>query len=580
MKGFLVGEEGPLAGLIIRMDEGDEWIIGRDPDVSYQVLEDPMVSRKAVKVVKSESGFVLHNLSDVNPASINGKVVEEPVELSLDDTVQIGSTLFRFTDEDPAGDVETEEMAEEARQEEALEDEPEKPAHDDFFGTFRFEGGKETRWLIKVISGPNAGAEFNLEPGSELIIGKDPNECDIALQDLSVSRQHAKITIDDQGETVEIEDLGSRNGTLISGRPIQEKKLLTSQDLIALGTTTFLIIDREQTRDTIFSPPPMAAVAEPEEEESIEEKPKSWKELIIPRHHLILAGLFAVFVLVGIGGMLSLFQTESIAFEKHDPHGAIRKTIKDFPDVEFSYNETTGKIFLLGHVLTEVDNQEMLYNLSTLEIIKGIENNVVIDELVWDNVNALLMKNPAWRSVSMTGKKPGVFLLRGFVETAQDSGELKEYLNLNFSYLDKLDYQVVVERTLEMEIQSILISEGFASVTMQLVGGDLVIAGRVPEKEEDEFEDAIDKIKLLPGISSVKSLVIFTSAATSRINLSSQYRVTGTTMFDNVPTYVVIGGKILSKGDTLDGMTITAIAPNEVLLEKDGLKYQINYNEN
>ncbi|MCB1117901.1 MAG: FHA domain-containing protein, partial [Chlamydiia bacterium] len=82
MKGFLVGEEGPLAGLIIRMDEGDEWIIGRDPDVSYQVLEDPMVSRKAVKVVKSESGFVLHNLSDVNPASINGKVVEEPVELS------------------------------------------------------------------------------------------------------------------------------------------------------------------------------------------------------------------------------------------------------------------------------------------------------------------------------------------------------------------------------------------------------------------------------------------------------------------------------------------------------------------
>ena len=46
MSGFLVANEGPLAGLVIRMDEGDEWVIGRDPDVSFQVLEDPMVSRR------------------------------------------------------------------------------------------------------------------------------------------------------------------------------------------------------------------------------------------------------------------------------------------------------------------------------------------------------------------------------------------------------------------------------------------------------------------------------------------------------------------------------------------------------
>ena len=48
MSGFLVAEEGPLAGLIIRFDEGEEWILGRDPDVSYQVREDAMVSRKHV----------------------------------------------------------------------------------------------------------------------------------------------------------------------------------------------------------------------------------------------------------------------------------------------------------------------------------------------------------------------------------------------------------------------------------------------------------------------------------------------------------------------------------------------------
>ena len=48
MAGYLIGEEGPLAGLILRFDEGTEWSLGRDPDIVGIVLEDSMVSRKHV----------------------------------------------------------------------------------------------------------------------------------------------------------------------------------------------------------------------------------------------------------------------------------------------------------------------------------------------------------------------------------------------------------------------------------------------------------------------------------------------------------------------------------------------------
>jgi len=37
MKGYLVAEEGPLAGLILSFEEGiedHEWVLGRDPDVA------------------------------------------------------------------------------------------------------------------------------------------------------------------------------------------------------------------------------------------------------------------------------------------------------------------------------------------------------------------------------------------------------------------------------------------------------------------------------------------------------------------------------------------------------------------
>ena len=32
MPAHFIAEEGPFAGLILNFDEGEEWIIGRDPD--------------------------------------------------------------------------------------------------------------------------------------------------------------------------------------------------------------------------------------------------------------------------------------------------------------------------------------------------------------------------------------------------------------------------------------------------------------------------------------------------------------------------------------------------------------------
>jgi hypothetical protein len=40
----------------------------------------------------------------------------------------------------------------------------------------------------------------------------------------------------------------------------------------------------------------------------------------------------------------------------------------------------------------------------------------------------------------------------------------------------------------------------------------------------------------------------------------------------------LINGKILGPGDQLDGMNVTAINPSSVYLEKDGMKYKIDYN--
>jgi type III secretion system YscD/HrpQ family protein len=521
-------------------------------------------------------GYTLENLSSVNPATQNGKVITEPVLLRESDILQIGSTFFRFSEEPPA--------FVEPFEESSLPPEAEVIEEKEDLSSVNVETAGDIRWFLKVISGPNSGAEFAMQRGSTYILGKDPNLCDIVFQDLSVSRQHSRLIVDDQNN-VFIEDLGSRNGVLINGELIENRYLLSSQDLVALGTTSFLMIDREQIHETIISPPslqPAKIEEEPMAEavpalETVVEK-KDWKEMVIPKKHLIFAGFFGLALIVGFASMMALFKTQNVALHMPDETQVIKNAISSFEDIQFSFNSSNGKIFLVGHVLTSVDKQELLYKVNNLAFIASIEDNVVVDEYVWENTNALLTTNPNWIGVSLYSPAPGKFILRGYLQTLDQMQALTDYMNFNFPYLDRLENQVVIETNLETQVQSMLVSKGFSGVTFQLSNGEIVLAGRVDQNHSSTFADAIDQIKSLKGVRAVKNFVIFTTADTSRIDISSQYQVSGYSKKDDQNMFVVVNGKILSIGDAIDGMTITGILPNMVLLEKDGLKFRINYN--
>ncbi len=574
MAAYLIAEEGPLSGLIVRFEQGEEWILGRDPDESGQVLEDPMVSRKHVICRLTPEGYLLENLSAVNPATQNGKVITEPVLLREGDIIQVGSTFFRFTEQEPVTALPTEYPFEEEQPFEATDT-----------SSFALSSPPQERWIIKVISGPNTGAEFTMAPDHVYIIGKDPNVSDIVFQDLSVSRQHARLTADSEGKLF-IEDLGSRNGVVVNGELISDRKELASQDLIALGTTSFLIIDRLETRETIFSPPAISAaiptVIEPsrdasEEKEEVVAK-RDWRELVIPKRHLLIAGCFGAVLLIVLLSMFSLFSSKPIEMPQKHPSALIKEAIHPFPEVQFSWGGDSGKLFLVGHVLTGIDHQELLYALKNLPFITSIEDNVVVDEYVWQNMNALLSTNSDWKGVSIHSPMPGKFVIRGYLQTVDQAQALQDYLNRQFPYLDRLDNQVVVETNLNMQVQGMLAEKGFSGVSYQITNGELVLAGRADENQQGTFGQLVDAFKVLRGIRVVKNFVVFATAESSRVDLSDKYQVTGASIKDGETYSIVINGKILGKGDLLDGMIITMIDPSMVFLEKDGLKFKINYN--
>ncbi|HEX8113883.1 MAG TPA: sigma 54-interacting transcriptional regulator [Kofleriaceae bacterium] len=103
-----------------------------------------------------------------------------------------------------------------------------------------------TRFQLKVVNGPDSPHRVE-STGSELTIGSDPGH-PLRLTDPCVSRQHCMLRVSDEG--VVCTDLGSTNGTLVTGRRITSAILLPG-DTITVGETTIAF---DLLPDTVSEP--------------------------------------------------------------------------------------------------------------------------------------------------------------------------------------------------------------------------------------------------------------------------------------------------------------------------------------
>jgi len=590
----LIATLGPLKGLVVNLEEKPEWTIGRDPDQCNLALEDTSVSRKHAKIYKTPEGYAIKNLSATNPVEVNEERVDEYL-LEEQDKIKIGNNYFLFTalaaedlEEEPIID---EEIAQEKDLEEPIIDEEidvdedlEEPIEETIFerrdDDLPIPLISDAAFILKVVSGPNAGSEFGMEKSKSYVIGKDGQSSDIIFTDLSVSKQNTKISID-ENKNIFVEDLNSKNGTFVNNSRIKEKTPISSKDLITVGTTTFLVVEKEAAQETIYSPAPTFEFEEKKEEKKEEaevlSKASIWKKQIIPTRHLVFAGSFVVVFFVIFLSFFALFKAKDVDIAKKEPIGDIKEIVKDFKGVQFSFNPSSANLFLVGNVLTSIDKEELLYDLKQLNFINKIDDNVIVDEGVWKDFNATLNIQEDFRSVSVHATKPGKFIIEGYVKAPDDFQKLTDYINSNFPYLNQLENKVVIDQILQVQVSSKLQENSFASVTFEIISGELVLAGRYDDSLTKTFNNLLDEFKKTPGIHSIKNLAIPSSASSARIDLSKKYKITGSAKYDGKNFSIVANGKILTLGDILDGMMITSIASNTILLEKDDLKYKINY---
>lgn len=728
----LVAEEGIQKGLTLSLEDGNEWVIGRDPDACQLLIEDPSASRKHLICKKTADGISIQNLSTTNPISVNDEEIQEPRLLRNGDVVKIGTGLYRFYAEDevhlidhgdlnvdiaseqnghdnadfkekvmdmgslenseaspsnslenkpeenidhetssseqdfeeyseddshdssqeiegskesnmsnelqeqeiekqtehasedaeihPKADDTSQEMLNEQalnssiKAQESLEEEPTENHSKDHISIFEendesskfpeinFDLTETGRWLLKVVGGPNHGAEFTMQPSSTYIIGTDPSSCDIVFHDTSVSRQHAKITVNED-DTISLEDLKSRNGTFVDGTPLKGKQTIPTNIVIMIGTTSFVVYDREGEMQTIISPllPSIVKVLqeEPKKEEApvpqaaqepvkiVEEAPVLPLEVPKKKEHahealgafILIAIITGLFVIIGIG-TTTLFKSQPVVSQQViDPDRDLTQALSAFPNVKYSFNRSTGRLLLVGHVLTGSDKNQLIYNLQGMNYIRSIDDSgVIIDEGVWREINQVLSQNPSWKGISIHSPTPGHFVISGYLKTRRQAEQLWDYISTNFPYLDLLEKRVIVEEDVVAAIGTQLQSGGFRDISAQMNEGEVILSGHFAAGKTADFEKVLASIKEIPGVRNIKNFVTEQAPEQSMINISDKYEITGVSHQGEANTSVVINGRILTRGDSLDGMTITSIKPNAVFLEKEGTRYRIDYN--
>jgi len=98
-------------------------------------------------------------------------------------------------------------------------------------------------WILQSVDPADLSLTFRLLPGTLKTMGRAPR-ADFVVDAALVSRVHCRFVLNDTNE-LQIEDLGSTNGTFVNGKKVT-KLTLSNGDKLTVGRVQF-VVNAEQT---------------------------------------------------------------------------------------------------------------------------------------------------------------------------------------------------------------------------------------------------------------------------------------------------------------------------------------------
>ena len=261
----------------------DEYSVGRDVENAIRLTE-RNISRKHAILKRNAVGWILVDERSYNGCFVNGKRIAGEHRVENGDLVQLGDYRLELLNEG-AVDAAGEALAATG---------PIKPLRQTI---------KELPDRLVMIAGPAVGIPFTLAQ-KRIVIGR-AEDCDLPINDTSVSRVHAEIQALGDGR-YEVVDRGSSNGVRINGVELK-RTILDAGDVVELGDVQLKFVPAGQ----MYQPqdPYHGARRTPFQ-------PASDSEELRPRFAAAkLAAIGAILVLIGVIAFVATRGTEDAIAE-------------------------------------------------------------------------------------------------------------------------------------------------------------------------------------------------------------------------------------------------------------------------
>jgi ABC-type multidrug transport system ATPase subunit/pSer/pThr/pTyr-binding forkhead associated (FHA) protein len=269
------------------------WIIGSGPECDL-VVDQPTVSDRHCRLTRTVDGEFLEDLGSANGTFLNGVRVRGRVRVSRCDRITLGKrvpmpwppdlpsqappvparviTVGRARDNDvvidepmvsgrharivvEGGCARIEDLGSSNgtalnAPERRIDSAPLDEADVVFLGSYRIPAAR----LLHAGDEPAADAPSRIAVrGPAVLFGRD-RACDQVLDYPMVSRRHARLSR--VGDAIQIEDLGSSNGTYVNGVRVRAPVVVRPGDRIGLGSYTFTLtlsgdLERSDDRDDV-----------------------------------------------------------------------------------------------------------------------------------------------------------------------------------------------------------------------------------------------------------------------------------------------------------------------------------------
>lgn len=436
---------------------------------------------------------------------------------------------------------------------------------------------QHTPYLLKVLSGSNAGALVRLKVG-EVVIGKSMSS-DIILHDENIADLHIKLRVDEENITLE----ALAKPVLIDNKEVDlGEHPLKPYQVVSLGSIDFFIADvrkpgrrgvESKTTEQVVPPTvnteKLAGVSTTRsmKTQPTETKPKSkalgWTLLALGLGLLLIANF--LFLRPYISGL-----AEKVGLSESAEQRA-QEVLKKLQPTDLAVvRDPDGRVAISGYVQNRDDKRELMNQ--ALLAGNGINYRVWVREDLVANATQVA-RALGQMDLSFSNLEEGKLAAHGYVSDEADWAQIKANITSDVSGIQSIDdrsVQTLIKRK-EALVQFIE-KKGLSSrVKVTIENGRIKVDGELTQTELKRWATLYDEFTQTNGTGP--AIVENLYNVRDRLKLVIRSVSVGET-----PFLVSKDGKKYMEGSSLGSdYFIKKITPDHVLLSNNGIEIPIYY---